>query len=179
MEQRSTRDGCSLQDVATSANGQPHEASLIYIVGRVDHGIRREMRTRLAEWNLGIREYTTLSVLDARPGLSNAQLARRALVTPQSMIEILAKLEDRGLVKRHVDPSHRLILRAELTAEGRRLLGKADPAIDAIQDQMLAGVPLRDRKAAIRAMRAAMIALSERPKPDSGRAVMTRRSPNR
>jgi DNA-binding MarR family transcriptional regulator len=84
----------------------PEEASLIYIVGRVNQGVRREMRARLAPLNLSVQEYTALSVLRARPGLSNAQLARRSLVTPQSMIEILAKLERRGLVKRAVDPEH-------------------------------------------------------------------------
>ncbi|MGH2881467.1 MAG: MarR family transcriptional regulator, partial [Solirubrobacteraceae bacterium] len=71
----------------------PHAASLIYMIGRVDRGIRREMRARLAAWELTVAEYTTLSVLEASPRLSNAQLARLALVTPQSMIEILGGLE--------------------------------------------------------------------------------------
>ena len=65
----------------------------IYAVGRFNQGIRREMRTRLKAFSLTVQEFTTLSVLAARPGFSNAQLARRALVTPQSMIEMpLAKL---------------------------------------------------------------------------------------
>jgi DNA-binding MarR family transcriptional regulator len=137
-----------------------HDASLIYVVGRVNQGIRREMRKRLAEWSLSVQEFTALSVLDARPGLSNAQLARRALVTPQSMIELLARLEQRGLVKRNVDPAHRLILRAELTAEGRELLRAADPAIRAIQDEMLVDVPAHEREAATSVMLRAMSALS-------------------
>src|ERR1700692_4871710 len=116
-------------------NGRSHEASLLYVVGRVNQGIRREMRERLAEWDLSVQEYTALSVLQTRPGLSNAQLARRALITPQSMIEILAKLERRTLVARQVDPGHRLILRATLTPAGQELLKAADPAIRAIQDQ--------------------------------------------
>jgi len=174
VEHGPTPGGCSLQGVAASSDGQPHEASLVYIVGRVDHGIRREMRARLAAWSLSIREYTTLSVLNARPGLSNAQLARRALVTPQSMIEILAKLEDRGLVKRRVDPSHRLILRAELTAAGKGVLAKADPAIHAIQEEMLAALPIRDREATIRGMTTAMKALSEGT--GDGRAPTSRRA---
>src|SRR5919206_377822 len=78
------------------------EASFIYMVGRVNQGIRREMRARLSQCELSVAEYTTLSVLAARPELSNAQLSRRALVTPQSMIEILGQLEERGLVRRKV-----------------------------------------------------------------------------
>jgi DNA-binding MarR family transcriptional regulator len=147
----------------------------MYIVGRVNHGIRREMRERLAEWNLSVQEFTALSVPDARPGLSNAQLARRALVTPQSMLEILARLEHRGLVKRKVDPAHRLILRMELTPEGRTLVAAADPSVPTIQDEMLAGVPARDREAATRAMPSALKALARDQRPSSSRTRRGRR----
>jgi DNA-binding MarR family transcriptional regulator len=134
--------------------------SLIYVVGRVNQGIRREMRTRLAECGLSVQEYTALSVLSARPGLSNAQLARRSLVTPQSMIEILSKLESRGLVSRAVDPRHARILRAALTDKGRDLLKVADPAVAAVQEQMLADVPERERLIVLEGMRSAMNRLS-------------------
>jgi DNA-binding MarR family transcriptional regulator len=145
-----------------TAPADGHEASLIYVVGRVNQGIRREMRTRLAQWSLSVQEYTTLSVLGSRPGLSNAQLARRALVTPQSMIEILGKLERRGLLQREVDPDHGRILRAELTTAGSDLLRETDPRVRAIQDEMLDGVPEAERAAAMRAMRAAVGSLSGR-----------------
>ncbi len=154
-----TATACTLNGVQLPANR--HEASLIYTIGRVNQGIRREMRARLAGWNLGVQEYTTLSVLAARPGLSNAQLSRRALVTPQSMIEIMAKLEKRGLVKRGPDPNHGLILRAELTRAGRALLADTDPVIQGIEDEMLASVPTRDQHTALRAMLAAMENLSQ------------------
>jgi DNA-binding MarR family transcriptional regulator len=140
--------------------GSGHDASLIYVIGRVNQGIRRRMRVSLAQWSLSVQEFTTLSVLSSRPGLSNAQLARRALVTPQAMIEILSKLEDRGLVRREIDPAHGRILRAELTPEGHDLLGESDPAIRRIQDDLLANVPEVDREAAMRAMNVAMANLS-------------------
>lgn len=118
------------------------------------------MQTVLKKWNLSVQEFTALSVLSHRPGLSNAQLSRRALVTPQTMIELLAKLEERGLIQRVVDPAHARILRAELTDAGAELLVKTDPEIRRIQDQMLTSVPASDRAAAMRAMRTAMANLS-------------------
>lgn len=132
----------------------------MYIIGRVNQGVRRHMRQCLAEWNLTVQEFTTLSVLGSRPGLSNAQLARRALVTPQAMIEILAKLEARGLVRRTADPAHRRILRAELTPAAVELLSTIEPHILSIQDLMLASIPVREQAAATRAMRVAMTNLS-------------------
>jgi DNA-binding MarR family transcriptional regulator len=143
------------------AEASRHEASLIYIIGRVNQGVRRQMQTALAQWGLSVQEFTTLSVLSARPGLSNAQLSRRALVTPQSMIEILARLESRGLVEREVDPAHKRILRAQLTKSGVRLIADAEPEIEAIQDGMLVSLTPTERRAVTRAMRTAMENLSD------------------
>ena len=102
------------------ASGSVGDVPFVYVVGRVNQGIRRELQARLAAWGLSIAELTALSALARRPGLSNAQLARRAMVTPQSMIEILSALEARGLVRRELDPDHARILRAELPPAGAK-----------------------------------------------------------
>jgi DNA-binding MarR family transcriptional regulator len=148
-----------------SESHEPGGRDLIYALGRVHQFVRREMRVRLAPWQLTVQEYTALSVLRARPGLSNAQLARRSLVAPQSMLEILAKLERRGLVAREVDPGHGRILRATPTEAGLALLGHADPGVAAIQGEVLAGVPADQREALQSGMRAAMGHLSGGPAP--------------
>lgn len=134
----------------------PNDALLIYIVGRVDQGIRQEMRLRLAEWDLSVQEFTALAVLKRRPGLSNAQLARRSLVRPQSMNEILVKLEGRGLLRREVDPDHARILRAVLTREGLDLLAATEPAVRAIQDDLFADIHEPERQAIIDGLRTVM-----------------------
>lgn len=141
------------------ANREP-PPSFVYVVGRVDQGIRREMRTRLAQCGVSVPEYTALSVLGARPGLSNAQLARRSLVTPQSMLEILTRLERRGLVMRERDVRHARILRGTLTRSGHDLLRDADRAIAGLQEQVLADVPQRERAIVIEGMRSVMNRLS-------------------
>jgi len=121
--------------------------SLIYVIGRLNHGISRELRTLLRNWDLSIQEYTSLSVLELRPGLSNAQLARRALVTPPTMLEILAKLESRGLVQRSLNPVRGRVIRNELSESGRRVLEVAAPEVDELQDQIFAGLSEAQRTA--------------------------------
>lgn len=143
-----------------SANGRGIKPSLVYVVGRVDQAVRTEMRKRLAEWDLSVPEYTALSVLRRRPGLSNAQLARRTMVTPQSMIQILARLEERQLVAREVDPAHKRILRGALTREGEQLLAEADPVVQSLQDEMLLDVPDGQREIILDGMIKAMRRLS-------------------
>jgi DNA-binding MarR family transcriptional regulator len=148
-----------------------HDALLIYIVGRVDQGIRQEMRLRLAKWDLSVPEFTALAVLKRRPGLSNAQLARRSLVRPQSMNEILVKLEARGLLRREVDPDHARILRAALTPEGLELLEGAEPAVRAIQDELFAEVPESQRQVMIDGLRSAMERLRSGRRGAAGRSA--------
>ena len=130
--------------------------SLAYVIGRVDQGVRREMRRRLEPFGLSVPEYTALSILDAVPGLSNAQLARRSLITPPAMLEVLASLERRGLVERHNDPAHARIRRAELTDEGTRTLRASSREVDRLSDELLDAVPADDRDAVRRGLVAVM-----------------------
>jgi DNA-binding MarR family transcriptional regulator len=120
------------------------EPRVSYLVGRLDRVVGRRLAGALAPHELSLQEYTTLSVLRARSGLSNAQLARRSLITPQAMNEVLARLEQRGLVRRHPDPAHGRVRPAELTAAGKRLLARADRGVDVVEREIFGGVD-RDR----------------------------------
>jgi DNA-binding MarR family transcriptional regulator len=152
-----------------AADQDPRGPSLIYIVGRLNQGIGRELRTLLRSWGLSLQEYTALSVLELRPGLSNAQLARRALVSPQSMIEILAKLESRGLVQRLVDPEHGRVIRNHLSDSGKQALEMAAPGVDALQDRIFGELSDAQRASVAAALTVAMDGLSTkrpaRPEP--------------
>jgi DNA-binding MarR family transcriptional regulator len=140
---------------------RPADLSLIHLVGRVNQGIRREMRFRLARGGtVSVQEYTALALLRESPGLSNAELARRSLVTPQSMIEILVKLEQRGLVSREVDPAHGRVLRSRLTAHAEGLLDKVEPEMVALQEEMLADVSAEQREVILDGLLRAMVKLS-------------------
>jgi DNA-binding MarR family transcriptional regulator len=130
--------------------------SLAYVIGRVDQGVRREMRRRLEPYGLSVPEYTALSILAAVPGLSNAQLARRSLITPPAMLEVLASLERRGLVERHSDPAHARIRRAELTETGMRTLRSSAREIDRLSAQLLEAIPADERDVVRRGLVAVM-----------------------
>jgi DNA-binding MarR family transcriptional regulator len=99
---------------------------LSYTVGRLDRAIRQRLREILAPYELSVSQFTTLSVIKRRPGLSNAQLARRALILPQSMIQVIAELEARGLVSRTPAAAHNRVLEAQLTEAGRELVDAAE-----------------------------------------------------
>src|SRR5215213_133830 len=150
---------CTVARVSEPARGRRARAaspSFVYAIGRVDQGVRREMRRRLERFGLSVPEYTTLSILEAVPGLSNAQLARRSLITPPAMLEVLASLERRGLVERHADPEHGRIRRAELTEEGARTLRASARAIERLSEELLEDIPDDERETVRRGLVAVM-----------------------
>jgi DNA-binding MarR family transcriptional regulator len=129
----------------------PREAAgdptLLYLVGRIDRVVRQAIRTVVGARGLSVNQYTTLSVLDRSNGLSNAQLARRALVSPQSMNAVLLALEHRGLVRRRAHPDHGRILQARLTAKGKALLAECNAEVRLVEARMVSGLSEEQRKA--------------------------------
>ena len=124
-----------------------NDPTLLYLVGRIDRVVRQAIGKVVAARGLSVNQYTTLSVLDRRSGLSNAQLARRALVSPQSMNEVLLALEQKGLVRRRAHPDHGRILQARLTAKGRSLLADCDAEVRQVEARMLNRLNDKERRA--------------------------------
>ena len=113
------------------------EPRLSYVIGRVERVLRRRITAAVEPNGLTLPAYTALSVLRVQDGLSNAQLARRSFVTPQSMSEVLTLLVERGYVRRRAEPGHGRVIRTELTVAGRRALERCNRAVDAIEREML------------------------------------------
>ena len=67
-----------------------------YLVYRVERRLRVRLDEAVASHGITTTEYVTLSVLRERDGLSCAQLARWAFVTPQAMNLVISALERRG-----------------------------------------------------------------------------------
>jgi DNA-binding MarR family transcriptional regulator len=116
-----------------------------YLLKVAQHALRTAMDDALRPVGITTAQYAVLTALDREPGLSNADLARAAYVTAQSMQGIVANMERDGLIKRTTDPAHKRILRTELTAAGRKALTRADAAVADIEGRMLDGLDAKHR----------------------------------
>lgn len=123
---------------AAAAPPEPVEPRISYVIARLERAVRAQINERLKPHGLTTLQYTTLSILERGGELSNAQLARRAYMTPQSMYEVIEALEKKGLVGRTPHPNHRRVFPAALTAKGRKVLAACNTAIDELEEQMLA-----------------------------------------
>lgn len=122
------------------------EPRVSYAVARLDRAVRREIADLVEPMGLTVPQYTALSVLRARSGLSNAQLARRSYITPQSANELIVALEDKGLVRRNPHPNHGRIRQIELTAKGARVLAACDELMDDMEENMLSELSAKERE---------------------------------
>ncbi|MCD2194916.1 MarR family transcriptional regulator [Actinomycetospora endophytica] len=121
----------------------PATAMLGYRLKRAASALRSRMDEGLRPHGLTVPQYATLELLDAQPGLSNAELARGAFVTRQSMNVVLRGLADGGLVRRAEVSEHGRALPTHLTDDGRRRLEAARDVVFALDRQMTAAVPGR------------------------------------
>jgi DNA-binding MarR family transcriptional regulator len=100
--------------------------------------LREQINAHLDPLNVAFPQYICLRSLRADPGQSNADLARTMKVSPQAMNMVLTTLQDAGLVTRpHTVDSGRA-RPARLSPTGATVLKRADAAVHAAEEQVLA-----------------------------------------
>jgi DNA-binding MarR family transcriptional regulator len=111
-----------------------------YLVKRAQSVINLSLEEIVSKHGLGIPHYVVLALLAGTPGLPNAELARKAFVTPQSMNEVLQQLEASGLVERRPSPSNARILNAKLSQTGEKKLRSVNDDVLGLEERLLQGL---------------------------------------
>ncbi len=107
-----------------------------YLLKRAQSALRSNMDAALATLDLTTPQYAALGELVKEQGLSNAELARRCFVTPQTMYQIVIGLERGALLERSPHPEHGRIQRVKPTAEGQALLEHAHSLVAEVEKRM-------------------------------------------
>ena len=115
----------------------------IYLLKRAELAVRGCVEVVLAEFDLTPTQFLMLLRLHDRSEMSAAGLAREIGVRPQSIVEIIAPLERKGLIERRVSPEHRRILHTRLTPAGQSVLADARRAAARIEGELLADMDER------------------------------------
>jgi DNA-binding MarR family transcriptional regulator len=124
----------------------PLENAVGYVLKEAAVALRNAMDAVLRPLHLTVPQYACLELLGQRPGLSNAELARGAFVTRQSMNVVLQGLQERGLVTRPATAARGRELPAELTPAGREQLLAASTAVRTVEKKMCEGLSAARRQ---------------------------------
>lgn len=101
------------------------------------HRLRQRLDAELARLGITAAQNAVLLAVAGNPRISNAELARAAFVTPQTMQAILVNLERAGLIARSPHPDHGRVIMTELTAAGQQAVAAGAQAADTVEKQML------------------------------------------
>ncbi len=127
-------------------HGVDQAGHTLYMVKQLEQVIRSQLDELLRPLGLTTLQYTALTVLEQRDGLTSAQLARHSFVRPQTMHEMITSLDDRGFIQRARDPENRRVLLISLTELGRTMVEKYDEEVRRLEEQMLTGLTAHQRK---------------------------------
>ena len=120
---------------AGSRMGDPY-ATIGFALKQAQQALRTRLDSGLREIGLTTPQYAVLAFLNVEAGASNAALARRAFVTPQTMQAILVALERAGLIARTPHPEHGRVQMTELTARGRGALEAASGIVADAEERL-------------------------------------------
>ena len=101
----------------------------------------------LADLGVTPPQFAVLAMLKADPGLSGADLARAALLTPQTVGIIIRNLERDGAIRKTPHPVHGRVLQWTLTRRGERLLQKCRRRASALERRLTAGLGAKSQLA--------------------------------
>ena len=98
---------------------------LAYLLRQAQAATRLTMERALASLGVTTPQFVVLTMLRAYPSLSGADLARVAVLTPQTVGIIIRNLERDGAIRKTPHPIHGRVLQWTLTRRGHALLDNA------------------------------------------------------
>lgn len=101
------------------------------------HRLRQRLDAELVKVGITAPQNAVLLAISGNPRISNAELARSAFVTPQTMQGILVNLERMGLIMRKAHPEHGRVIMTELTRSGEKAVAEGAQAADVVERLML------------------------------------------
>jgi DNA-binding MarR family transcriptional regulator len=114
------------------------EGHIAYLLRQAGGAVRWALDAELAREGLTSPQFLVLTLLQAYPGISGADLARLTQLTPQTINLVVRKLERDALVGRVPHEAHGRVLRLEVSAAGRRRLARCRQLADRVEQRMLA-----------------------------------------
>jgi DNA-binding MarR family transcriptional regulator len=119
---------------------------LAYLLRQAHAASRLSMERALSGLGVTSPQFVVLTMLKAYPGLSGADLARVAFLTPQTVSVIIRNLERDGAIRKSPHPVHGRVLQWTLTGHGTTLLEKCRQIAQAQEQRLAAGLDAKSER---------------------------------
>ena len=118
-----------------------HTTEIVASLRRLFKAVQVHSKATLRATGLSGPQLWALTLLEAEPGLSLGELARRMYAHPSTVSGVVARLVRRGAVRRVTDPRDRRGVRLSLTPSGRRVLRRCPPPVQVAIHRVLLRMP--------------------------------------
>jgi DNA-binding MarR family transcriptional regulator len=123
------------------------EGHLAYLLRQANVALRAHLEREFAAFDVTQAQFAVLTMVAAYPGLSNADLARLSLLTPQTLSVTVANLRRDGLVLSRPHAVHGRIKTLELSESGKAQLARCRTRVNAIEKALAQGLSASEERA--------------------------------
>jgi DNA-binding MarR family transcriptional regulator len=150
---------------------------LMMLLTEASHALTTELAAELADIGITPREYCVLAKAEGAD-MTQREIAARAGIDKTTMVVTVDQLERAGLAQRLADPTDRRARIVGITAEGRKVLARADAAVTGIYDDVLGTLPVDERAGMVAALQRLVEGDGRLSTPLSGQGVRRARAKN-
>jgi DNA-binding MarR family transcriptional regulator len=125
---------------APGSGKRGEDGHIAYLLRQAQAATRLTLERALADLGVTPPQFAVLTMLNAYPGLSGADVARVALLTPQTVGVIIGNLERDGAIRKTPHPAHGRVLQWTLTHRGVGLLDQCRRRVTIVERLLVTGL---------------------------------------
>ncbi|MFZ6754942.1 MarR family winged helix-turn-helix transcriptional regulator [Undibacterium sp. Dicai25W] len=107
-----------------------------YLLRQATTAYRARMEKALAKLKITPPQFSVLTMIAAYEGVSNADLARLSLLTPQTVSVIVNNLEKSGAITRRAHAVHGRIQQLQITTLGQETLAQCNSYVKEVEQEL-------------------------------------------
>ncbi|MBC9881661.1 winged helix-turn-helix transcriptional regulator [Bradyrhizobium sp. INPA01-394B] len=138
--QRASSGGAAVHVPAPGEGKRGEQGYLGYLLRQAHAAVRLKMERSLADLGVTSPQFAVLTMLNAYPGLSGADVARLTFLTPQTVGVIIRNLERDGAIVMTPHPVHGRIQQWTLTPRGSTLLKACRERVIELEKRLASGL---------------------------------------
>lgn len=157
----------TVKKTTTATEAVVSDSGTAYLETLMGYNASRAAQTLVSHFIRGVGpfdlrtvDFSVLSVIGHRPGVTSRQLCQQLNVLPPNMVVLLRELEKRDLIERQPHPTDRRAVGLLLSTEGKALMKKAEKAASAADAQGISRLSAAEQKTLTRLLQKIYMARS-------------------
>ncbi len=136
-----TGDGNPTTRIPAPGEGKRGEDGYLgYLLRQASAAVRLATERALEDFGVTQPQFLVMTMVNAYPGCSSADVARLAMLTPQTISLIVGNLEKAGRIERTNSPVHGRVQHMALTDDGVSLLAECRERVQGIERRLGSGL---------------------------------------